>query len=159
MSHYPFVEQAERVAQKFSAIIKDAAEVHIGAPVKLSTNFVNGALPEIVETTANTDIVIGVIETDDGWSPGGVLPHQGNNPYHLNTPIRRVTVRRLFGIGLVRLVGTVAQGARVVAGAGGVVTIPSLGSTTPIIVLGQLLEGGVSGNLKPIFYDKGITLI
>jgi hypothetical protein len=44
-------------------------------------------------------------------------------------------------------------------GAGGVVTIPALGSTTPIIVLGQLLEGGVSGNLKPIFYDKGITLI
>lgn len=159
MAQYPFVEQADRVAQVFSAYIKTGETVRVGAPVKLSSNFVNGALPEIVETTANTDIVIGVIETDDGWSPAGTYPHQGNNTYHLNPNRRIITVRRLFGIGLVRLVGTIAKGARVVAGSGGVVTIPSLGSTTPIMTLGQLLEGGVSGDVKPIFLDKGITLI
>lgn len=160
MSNLPFrVEDSDHVKQVISAYLKDAASAYVGAPVKLSTNLTNGGLIEVIQTTANSDEVIGVVDYDFGWTPNGQHPHQGNNSLHLNPENRIIPIRRLFGIGMVRCLANIAAGTQVVAGEGGVSAKPSLGSTTPITVLGRLLTAGTTGNLAQIYFEKSWTLV
>lgn len=159
MSNLPVpVEDADRVAQVISAYLKDGTTGRAGVPVKLSTNYINGGLIEVIEATAATDDVIGVIDYDHGWTPSGQYPHQGNNIWHLNTENRVIPVRLLHGIGMVRCTADIALGAQVVAASGGVAIKPSLG-TTPATVLGRLLQAGTTGNCAQIFFNKSFWLV
>ena len=160
MSNLPFpTEDSDHVKQVISAYLKDATTAYVGAPVKFSTNYTNnGGLIEVIQTTANTDEVLGVVDFDFGWTPSGQYPHTGNNSLHINPENRVIPIRRLFGIGRVRCLADIAKGSQVVAGNGGVVIKPSLGST-PAMVLGRLLEAGTTGNLAKIYFEKSFTLV
>lgn len=159
MSNLPIrVEDSDHVKQVISAYLRDAATAYVGAPVKLSADLVKGGLIEVIQTTANTDEVVGVVDFDFGWTPNGQYPHQGNNSLHLNPENRIIPVRRLFGIGVVRCLANIAKDTQVVAGNGGVAAKPVLG-TTPALVLGRLLEAGTTGNLAQIYFEKSFWLV